>query len=118
MGIGTRCAQQGNYGERTPRCWETANGGLLREAPVVKFAWIAEKADYTVAESCLALHVSRSDFDAWQDRPPSAHAQRDAQLRVLIRASHEGSRHRYGRPRIQEDLREQGEHVSEKRVAR
>ena len=117
-GLGHGCAQQGNYGERTPRCSETAIGGFPREAPVVKFTWIAEKADYTVAESCRALHVSRSGFDAWQDRPPSAHAQRDAQLRVLIRASHEGSRRRYGRPRIQEDLREQGEHVSEKRVAR
>ena len=62
--------------------------------------------------------MSRSGFYAWRDRPPSARAQRDAQLRVLIRASHEGSRCRYGRPRIQADLREQDEHVSEKRVAR
>jgi len=42
----------------------------------------------------------------------------DRQLRVRIRASHEASRGRYGRPRVWRDLRDEGEHVSEKRVAR
>ena len=39
-------------------------------------------------------------------------------MRVLIRASHEASRCRYGSPRVHEDLREQGEAVSRKRVVR
>jgi putative transposase len=43
---------------------------------------------------------------------------RDRQLRVLIRASHEGSRRAYGSPRVLEDLLEQGIAVSRKRVAR
>ena len=43
---------------------------------------------------------------------------RDRQLRVRIRASHEASRGRYGRPRVWRDLHDAGEHVSEKRVAR
>ena len=51
-------------------------------------------------------------------RPPSAHARRDRQLRVLIRASHEASRRTYGSPRIHHDLHEQGYRVSRKRVIR
>jgi transposase InsO family protein len=85
----------------------------------VRFAWIAaEKATFSVAECCRALRVSSSGFYAWQQRPESARARRDRHLRVRIRASHEASRRRYGRPRIWKDLREEGEHVSEKRVAR
>ena len=48
----------------------------------------------------------------------SAHAQRDRQLCVLVRASFEASKHRYGSPRIHEDLLEQQERVSRKRVIR
>ena len=64
------------------------------------------------------LNVSRSGFYAWVHRPPSAQAQRDRQLRVLIRASYEASRRRYGSPRVQEDLIEQGVPISRKRVIR
>lgn len=67
---------------------------------------------------CRVLQVSPSGFYAWRDRPPSARARRDERLRGLIRASHEGSRCRYGSPRVHEDLREQGEAVSRKRVVR
>ena len=71
-----------------------------------------------MAECCRALRVSPSGFYAWQRRPASAHATRDRQLRVQIRASHGASRGRYGRPRVWKDLHEAGEHVSEKRVGR
>jgi putative transposase len=64
------------------------------------------------------LRVSPSGFYAWQQRPESPHAVRDRQLRVLIRASHEGSRRAYGSPRVLEDLLEQGIAISRKRVAR
>ena len=62
--------------------------------------------------------MSPSGFYAWHQRPESAHARRDRYLRVRIRASHDASRRHYGRPRIWKDLHEEGEHVSEKRVAR
>jgi transposase InsO family protein len=62
--------------------------------------------------------VSPSGFYAWQLRAESTHATRDRQLRVLIRASHEGSRRAYGSPRVLEDLIEQGIPISRKRVAR
>jgi putative transposase len=64
------------------------------------------------------LQVTRSGFYAWQRRPESAHAHRDRQLRVRVRASHDASRRAYGRPRIWKDLVEDGERVSEKRVGR
>jgi putative transposase len=67
---------------------------------------------------CQVLGVSPSGYYAWCRRPKSAHAQRDEQLRVRIRASFEASKHRYGSPRIHRDLREDGEAVSRKRVIR
>ena len=85
----------------------------------MRFAFIlTEKARFTVQVLCRALEVSPSGFYAWCRRSESAHAQRDRQLRVLIRASHETSRRTYGSPRIHRDLREQGHRVSRKRVMR
>ena len=85
----------------------------------MRFAWIAaEKAEFSVTDCCRALRVSASGFYAWQQRPESARAGRDRQLRVQIRVSYAASRGRYGRPRVWKDLHEAGEHVSEKRVGR
>jgi putative transposase len=85
----------------------------------VKFAWIAaEKATFRISQLCRALAVAPSGYYAWVRRPASARAQRDRRLTVLVRASHEASKHRYGSPRIHRDLVEQGEPVSRKRVIR
>jgi len=95
------------------------SGGLLREAPGVRFAWIAtEKATYPLRVLCRALRVTSSGFYAWQQRPLSAHARRDAELDVRIRALFTKTRQRYGSPRIHDDLREAGVPVSRKRIAR
>ena len=67
---------------------------------------------------CQALDVSASGYYEWCRRPESPHAQRDRQLRVLVRTSHAASKRRYGRPRVWKDLHEAGERVSEKRVGR
>ncbi|NBQ43918.1 MAG: transposase, partial [Mycobacteriaceae bacterium] len=64
------------------------------------------------------LQVSPSGFYASRGRPESTHAQTDRRLRVLVRASFDESRQRYGSPRIHEDLIEQAVHVSRKRVVR
>ena len=53
---------------------------------------------------CQVLGVSTSGYYAWCRRSESAHAQRDRQLRVLVRASFDASKQRYGSPRIHEDL--------------
>jgi transposase InsO family protein len=85
----------------------------------VKFAWIqTEKAIYPLAQLCRWLDVTPSGFYAWQVRPESTHAREDRRLKVLVRASFEASKQRYGSPRIHEDLIEQDEHVSRKRVIR
>src|SRR4051794_22657501 len=67
---------------------------------------------------CQVLGLSTSGYYAWCRRAESGHAQRDRQLRVLVRASFDASKHRYGSPRIHEDLREQKLRVSRKRVIR
>jgi len=85
----------------------------------VKFAWMAaEKASFRVSELCRALDVTPSGYYAWCRRPESPRAQRDRQLKVLVRASFGASKQRYGSPRIHEDLIEQDERVSRKRVIR
>jgi transposase InsO family protein len=85
----------------------------------MRFAFIAaEKARHSVAILCRCLRVTRSGFYAWSRRGLSARAQRDVVLRTKLRAFHVASGHRYGRPRLWKDLREDGEAVSEKRVRR
>ena len=85
----------------------------------MKFTFIAAtKAEHTVTILCRCLRVTRSGFYAWQRRPESTHARDDRRLKVLIQASFDESRRRYGSPRIHEDLLEQHEHVSGKRVVR
>jgi transposase InsO family protein len=85
----------------------------------VRFAFIrAEKAKHSVPVLCRALGVSRSGFYAWCKRKPSARALRDAMLGVDVVTIHHASRGTYGSPRILEELRERGERVSRKRVAR
>lgn len=76
------------------------------------------QAKFPVATTCRALGLSRSGFYAWMERSPSAHALRDTVLVPQVRASRERSDGTYGMPRIWEDLRDAGEHVSRKRVAR
>jgi putative transposase len=85
----------------------------------MKFTFIAaKKAEHTVSILCRCLRVTRSGFYAWQRRPESTHARDDRRLKVLVRVSFEASKHRYGSPRVHEDLLEQHEHVSRKRVVR
>jgi putative transposase len=85
----------------------------------VTFAWIeAEKAEFPIRKACQVMKVSPSGFYASRNRPESRHVLDDRRLRVLIRASFEESRRRYGSPRVYEDLIEQQVRVSPKRVAR
>jgi hypothetical protein len=98
---------------------DTSGGGLLREAPEVKFAFIdAEKAFHRITKLCRLLKVSRAGFYAWCGRPPSARAVEDARLAILVREAHERSRRTYGSPRVLADLEAQKIFVSRKRVIR
>jgi transposase InsO family protein len=77
-----------------------------------------EKAEHSITILCRCVCVTRSGFYAWQRRPESTHARDDRRLKVLVRVSFKESKHRDGSPRVHEDLREQHEHVSRKRVVR
>ena len=70
---------------------------------------------------CQLLGVSRSGFYKWRDRQaagPSARARRNEGLLVKIRQFHADSEGVNGAPRITADLREDGEVVSGKTVAK
>jgi len=85
----------------------------------VTFAWIAaEKAEFPIARLCQVLQVSPSGFYASRGRPESTHTRDDRRLKVLVQASFDESKQRYGSPRVHEDLLEQDERVSRKRVVR
>ena len=73
---------------------------------------------FPLSTMCQVLNVSASGYYAWCRRPESPRAQRDRQLKVLVRASFAASKQRYGSPRIHEDLLEEKERVSRKRVIR
>lgn len=78
----------------------------------------ANQADHSVATMCRVLGVSPSGYYAWRDREPSARETKDRELREQICGFHAESRGTYGSPRIHADLREDGERVGRKRVAR
>jgi putative transposase len=87
------------------------------------YSFIAEEqadpdSDWSVAEMCRTLGVSRSGFYDWQDRPPSDRELGDRQLAVEIEAIWECSDRTYGAPRTHRWLRKQGFRVAAKRVAR
>ena len=85
----------------------------------MRFVFIAaEKARHAVRILCRVLQVTPSGCYAWAKRGLSARAQRDLVLRTKLRAFHAASGQRYGRPNLWKDLQEDGEGVSEKRVAR
>ena len=74
--------------------------------------------EYAIALQCRVLRVSASGYYAWRERPESTRTQQNRHLSVQIRAVFETHRHRYGSPRIHDELREQGIRVSRQRVAR
>jgi len=84
----------------------------------VKFAFIAEKAEFGIARLCRALGVSRSGFYAWRERPQSAHDIQDERLKVLVHEAHQRGWCRYGSPRVHRALKRRKIPVSRKRVVR
>ena len=85
----------------------------------MRFAFIAvERASHTITILCRCLQVTPSGYYAWRRRPESQRTRADRRLTVLVRASFDASRRRYGSPRIHEDLRTQQETVSRKRIIR
>ena len=67
---------------------------------------------------CRLLHVSRSGFYAWRERPISERRQYDRQLMKLIKELHQGLRRCYGAARMHQELRRRGNACSRRRVNR
>jgi len=73
---------------------------------------------WNIDRMCALLNLSRSGFYAWQARPLSARASKNATLIAMIyRISAEG-RGDYGSPTICQALRQEGHCVNHKRIAR
>ncbi len=85
----------------------------------MKYAWIDNHRDeYTVSRLCRVLSVSRSGYCQWRVRPPSPRTLANEVLDAKVALIHRDSRKSYGRPRITQQLRQQGECVGAERVRR
>ncbi|WP_307168101.1 IS3 family transposase [Streptomyces sp. B3I7] len=90
-------------------------------ALVNRFQFVADhQRRYGVKRLCTILGIARSSFYYWcrtaADR--AAREAADARLAARIRAVHRASDGTYGVPRITAELREAGERVNHKRIAR
>ncbi|HEX4348141.1 MAG TPA: IS3 family transposase [Vicinamibacterales bacterium] len=77
----------------------------------------AHRDHHSVEMMCRVLEVAPSGYYDWLKHPISNHAQEDARLLRLIRASFVASHGIYGSVRVFLDLREPGETCSKHRVA-
>lgn len=73
---------------------------------------------FAIEKMCKALNVSRSAYYNWIHRKPSKRALHNKQLIREIRTIHEGSKKRYGSPKITAELHSMGYSVSRPKVAR
>ncbi len=78
----------------------------------------AEKSNHTVSRMARLLEVSRSGFYAWAKRLPSRRAVRTEKIEAKIAWFHGESDEVFGAPRILADLRQDGEVISRKTVAK
>jgi transposase InsO family protein len=67
---------------------------------------------------CRVLEVAPSGYYAWRKRPTCAHAIADERRLLHVRGAHTASDGTYGAPRVCRELKSQGHHVGQKRVAR
>ncbi len=85
----------------------------------MKYAFIrAHQTEFGVRAMCRVLRVHFSGFYAWLKEPLSLRAQDDERQTALIRQAWSDSGRVYGYRKLTDDLRDQGEQVSENRVAR
>jgi putative transposase len=67
---------------------------------------------------CRVLKVSRSGYYRWLKRKPSRRALDNQRLDAEIREIYDGSKGRYGSPKITQELHDRGRRVGKNRVAR
>lgn len=85
----------------------------------MKYAFIREHRDeFGIRAMCRMLRVHFSGFYAWLKEPLSLRAREDARQTALIRQAWIDSGKVYGYRKLTDDLRDQGEQISENRAAR
>ena len=85
----------------------------------MKYAFIKEHSTvFKITRLCSLLEVSSSGFYDWVDRPESNRSRENRALTEKIKVFHQQSNEIYGSPKIHEDLIDDGETCSVKRVAR
>jgi transposase InsO family protein len=88
---------------------------------VNRFQFVADHSErYGVKRLCQVLGIARSSFYHWRSAAlaRAERAESEARLAERIRAVHADFDGTYGVPRITAELRDRGEHVNHKRVAR
>lgn len=78
----------------------------------------AQRQQWPVRRMCKVLEVSQSGFYAWLKRTPSRRTTEDTRLGIQIQTVHAQSRQTYGSPRVHAALKQAGERVGRRRVAR
>jgi len=79
---------------------------------------LAEKSNFTITRMVRLLEVSRSGYYAWCRRAPSMRALRQERIEAKVAWFHGDSDEVAGSPKILMDLREDGETISRKTVAK
>ena len=79
---------------------------------------LVEKSNFSVTRMVRLLGVSRSGFYAWLGRVPSQRAIRAERIEAKVAWFHGDSDEVSGSPKILADLREDGEVISRKTVAK
>ena len=78
----------------------------------------AEKSNFTISRMARLLEVSRSGFYAWINRVPSKRVVRQERIEAKVAWFHGESDEVFGSPKVLADLREDGETISRKTVAK
>jgi putative transposase len=102
------------------RHWSKHHGEhVLRARVPTKYAFIrAHQTEFGVRAMCRVLRVHFSGFYAWLKEPLSRRERDDARQTELIRHAWSDSGKVCGYRKLTDDLRDQGEQVSENRAAR
>lgn len=85
----------------------------------MRFSFILKHRDAVpLTRLCRLFGVSDRGYRAWLHRPASRKQRDDMVLLAGIREQHHLSLNSYGRPRMTQELKEQGFDVGERRVGR
>ncbi|NYZ70427.1 IS3 family transposase, partial [Endozoicomonas sp. SM1973] len=92
---------------------------LLCQRASLRFEFIHQhRGQFSIKALCRCMSVSPSGYYDWRSRPVSKRAQKDEVLKAKIKKSHEASHRNYGTRRIKDDLADQDEQISRRRIGR